>query len=64
MKLMFYERLLVTAWGCLPTHRCGVVHDRLIVDGVLGDDLTRLLERASKEATLFALPRDPFTAIG
>jgi hypothetical protein len=28
--------LLVTAWGHLPTHLCGVVSGRLIVGGVLG----------------------------
>jgi hypothetical protein len=31
-------------------------HDHLIADGVLGGNATRLLERASGEVTLFALP--------
>jgi hypothetical protein len=56
--------LLVIAWGRLPTCRCGAVHDHLIVDGVLGDDVARLLEHAFEEAALFASPRAPFTVTG
>jgi hypothetical protein len=40
------------------------MNDRLIVDRVLVDDVTRLLERASEEAALFALPWTPFPVTG
>jgi hypothetical protein len=56
--------LLVTAWGRLSARRCGVVHDRLVVDRMLGDDVAWLLECAFEEAALFALPRALFAATG
>jgi hypothetical protein len=56
--------LLATARGHLPACRSGAVHDRLIVNGVLGDDIVRLVERASEEAAVFALPQALFTATG
>jgi hypothetical protein len=55
---------LVATGRRLLARQCGVVYDRLVVDGVLNDGIAWLLERASKEAALFALPRAPFTATG
>jgi hypothetical protein len=48
--------LLAATWGHFPVRLCGVVHGRLVAGGVLGGDAEQLLERASKEVTLFALP--------
>jgi hypothetical protein len=44
---------LVTAWGHLPTHVCGVVHGRL----VMGGDATWLLKCAPEEVAMSALSR-------
>jgi hypothetical protein len=41
-------RLLIATWGHLPTCLCRVVHDCLVVGGVLGGDVARLHERAPK----------------
>jgi hypothetical protein len=49
--------LLAAAWGRFPVRLCGAVHGRLVAGGVLGGDAEQLLERASKEVTLFTLPR-------
>jgi hypothetical protein len=44
--------LLITAQGCLPACLCGAVHDRLIVDGMLGRNALRLSKCAPKEVAL------------
>jgi hypothetical protein len=49
--------LLVAARGCLPAFLCGVKHDCLIAGVVLRDDRAWVLECASKEVTMSALPR-------
>jgi hypothetical protein len=54
--------LLVAAPGRLPARRCGAVHDCLVVDEVLGDNIMWLLERASEEAALFTLLHALFSA--
>jgi hypothetical protein len=48
-------RLLIAAQGCLPTCLCRVVHDHLVVGGVLGGDIAWLLERVPEEVALSAL---------
>jgi hypothetical protein len=58
------RRLLVAARDHLPARRCWAVHDRLILDGVLGDDIARLLECAYKKAALFGLSWAPFAGTG
>jgi hypothetical protein len=57
-------RLHVTAWGHLPARLCGVEHDCLVADGVLGGDAARLLKRASDEVAMFALPPAQLMATG
>jgi hypothetical protein len=47
--------LLVTTRGPLLTCLCRAVHDLLIVGGVLGGDVARLLTRAVEEVSRFAL---------
>jgi hypothetical protein len=48
---------LVTTWGHLPACLCRVVCGHLVVGGMLGGDVTWVLERAPKEVALAALPR-------
>jgi hypothetical protein len=56
--------LLVATRGRLPTRLCGVEYDCLVASRALGNDVTWLLERASKEAALFALPQALLVATG
>jgi hypothetical protein len=46
--------LLVAARGSLPSCLCGVVHDHLVVGGMLGGDSLWLPEHAPKEVALSA----------
>jgi hypothetical protein len=56
--------LLVATRGRFHARLCGVVHDSLVVGGVMCGDVVRLLECASNDVAMFTSPWALLTASG